>query len=106
MDSKSNEIPAVQELLKINGCVVVDDALNCQKKTAEAIIDNGADYLLCIKDNQENLKKDIEDYVQDKVLQAWIWYHRVKKTGNAQSGGPHMYRMTSTGCQAEKNGKG
>lgn len=73
VDSKSNEIPAVQELVKeleINGCMVVADALNCQKKTAEAIIDSGADYLLSVKDNQENLKKDIEDYVQDKVLQA------------------------------------
>ena len=40
-DDKSNEIPAVQELLKtlnIKGHVVVADALNCQKKTAEIII--------------------------------------------------------------------
>ncbi len=71
VDGKSNEIPAVQELLdelEISGCVVVADALNCQKKTAEAVIGRGADYLLDVKDNQASLKKDIEDYVQDGAL--------------------------------------
>ncbi len=68
---KSNEIPAVQELLNllnIEGCLVVADALNCQKKTAKTVIDGKADYLLSVKDNQPTLKKDIEDYVQDKAL--------------------------------------
>lgn len=72
VDGKSNEIPAVQELieqLKISGCMVVADALNCQKKTAAAVIAGEADYLLCAKDNQETLKKEIEDYVQDEALQ-------------------------------------
>jgi predicted transposase YbfD/YdcC len=68
---KSNEIPAVRELLKmleIKGCVVVADALNCQKETARAIIDGDADYLLNVKDNHPTLKQDIEDYVQDSDL--------------------------------------
>jgi predicted transposase YbfD/YdcC len=46
---KSNEIPAVRELIKLlelEGCLVVADALNCQKETAEAIIKARADYLL------------------------------------------------------------
>ena len=71
VDGKSNEIPAVRELidlLEIEGCVVVADALNCQKETAKAIIDAKADYLLNVKDNQLTLKNDIEDYVQDDVL--------------------------------------
>jgi len=69
---KSNEIPAVRELinlLNIEGCIVVADALNCQKETAKAIIDGKADYLLSVKDNQPTLKRDIEDYVQDEDLQ-------------------------------------
>ena len=71
-DDKSNEIPAVQELLKtlnIKGHVVVADALNCQKETASIIVKQEADYLLCVKDNHPVLKKDIEDYVQDSMLQ-------------------------------------
>jgi len=68
---KSNEIPAVRrliELLNLEGCMVVADALNCQKETAKAIIGAGADYLLNVKDNHSDLKQDIEDYVQDDDL--------------------------------------
>lgn len=74
-DDKSNEIPAVQELLKtlnIKGQIVVADALNCQKKTAEIIIEKEADYLLCVKDGHPNLKKDIEDFMQDETFQNTI----------------------------------
>lgn len=70
-DDKSNEIRAVQELLKelkIKGQMVVADALNCQKETAEIIVDQKADYLLCVKDNHPNLKKNIADFVQDTEL--------------------------------------
>ena len=71
--SKSNEIPAVPKLvqeLKIPGCMVVADAMNCQIETAEAIIGAEADYLLSAKGNQEALMNDIAEYVQDKKLRA------------------------------------
>ena len=69
-DSKSNEIPAVQELIKIldvKGSVVTADALNCQKKTAELIMEKEADYVLAVKENHENLYNDIKD-IFDYVL--------------------------------------
>ena len=68
---KRNEIPAVQELLAkidIEGCIVVADALNCQQKTAEAIVAGKADYLLDAKGNQKNLESEISDFVQDEKL--------------------------------------
>jgi predicted transposase YbfD/YdcC len=71
VDGKSNEIPAVRELielLEIKGCLVVADALNCQKETAKTIVDNGGDYLLSVKDNQSNLKSEIAGYVEDESL--------------------------------------
>ena len=52
---KSNEIPAMQNLIKsfeIEGYMVVADALNYQIDTAQAIIEKKADYLLCAKENQ------------------------------------------------------
>ena len=66
VDSKSNEIPAVRdliELLDIRGCLVVADALNCQKETAQKIVDGGGDYLLSVKDNQPTLKKEIAEII-------------------------------------------
>jgi predicted transposase YbfD/YdcC len=71
VDDKSNEIPAVRnliEMLNIEGCMVVADALHCQKDTAKAVIEAKADYLLSVKGNQETLEKDIEDYVQTDGL--------------------------------------
>ena len=71
VDDKSNEIPAVQKLLEeldISGCIVVADALNCQKETAKIIVKGKGDYLLDAKGNQGALKKEIEGYVQDEEL--------------------------------------
>lgn len=71
VSTKSNEIPAVQELLKkmdIEGCLIVADALNCQQKTAETIVKGKGDYLLDAKGNQPNLEREISEYVQDEML--------------------------------------
>lgn len=68
---KTNEIPAVQELLKklkIKGCLITADALHCQSKTAEIITEKKADYLLKVKGNQRELMKQIKDYVEDEDL--------------------------------------
>lgn len=60
---KSNEITAIPELLEliaIKGCIVTIDAMGCQKKIAEKIIEQGADYLLAVKDNQEELHEQVK----------------------------------------------
>ncbi len=80
VQDKSNEIPAVQELLKlldVEGCIVVADALNCQKDTAKVIVKGKADYLLNVKDNHSALKKDIADFVQDDTLRNAMDTHMV-----------------------------
>ena len=43
--------------------------MNCQKETAEIIVKQKADYLFSVKDNHPNLKKDIEDFIQDEAMQ-------------------------------------
>jgi predicted transposase YbfD/YdcC len=71
VEGKSNEIPAVRELLdllEVEGCMIVADAMHCQKETAEAIVKKKADYLLNAKDNQPTLKEAIEEYVQNEDL--------------------------------------
>ena len=78
-EDKSNEIPAVRQLIKmldLSGCMVVADALNCQKETAKAIIKSDADYVLSVKDNHEILKTDIEEYVQDDELKSEMDTHQ------------------------------
>ena len=71
--NKKNEIPAVQELLsklKIKNCLIVADALHCQTKTAEIIVEKKADYLLKVKSNQKDLMTEIKDYVDDESLRS------------------------------------
>jgi len=73
VSDKSNEIPAVRELLDlldINGCMVVADAMHCQKETVEKIVSEGADYTLSVKDNQAILKQEIEEYVQNEASKS------------------------------------
>jgi len=54
-DDESNEIPAMRELIEliavmdIEGCIVVADAIHCQKETAATIIKAKADYILNVK---------------------------------------------------------
>ena len=61
---KSNEITVIPELLALldlSGCLVTLDAMGCQTKIAEAILDKDADYLLAVKGNQGRLLKAFEN---------------------------------------------
>ncbi len=68
VDDKSSEITAIPELLQLldlAGCIVTVDALNCQKATAEQIVDQGADYIMAVKDNQPTLAQDIAELFEN-----------------------------------------
>lgn len=71
--TKTGEITAFRELidmLDVTGSVVVADALHCSRKSAEVVVEAGADYLFCVKDNVPNLKSDIELYVQNEPMES------------------------------------
>lgn len=66
---KKGEVTALRELLElldVSGGIVVADALHCKKKTAEAVIDAGADYLFVVKDNEPKLKAGIESLIYEE----------------------------------------
>src|SRR5215217_6004355 len=57
-DAKSNEITAIPRLLRLlalQGAVVTIDALGCQTAIAAQIVEQGADYVLALKDNHPAL---------------------------------------------------
>jgi predicted transposase YbfD/YdcC len=63
---KSNEIAAIPELLRlvdIQGAIVTIDAIGTQKAIAQQVVENGADYVLALKGNQETLHQAVIDYV-------------------------------------------
>ncbi len=69
---RSNEItaiPALLELLDISGCLVTMDAMGCQKKIAQKVLDKNADYLLAVKGNQGRLAQAFDIYFDMSMLQ-------------------------------------
>ncbi len=64
-EEKSNEITAIPKLLetlRISGCIVTIDAMGCQKKIAEKIVEKDADYVLALKGNQTKLAEEVETF--------------------------------------------
>jgi predicted transposase YbfD/YdcC len=51
--------------LELKGCLVTIDAIGCQKKIAKVIVEQEADYLLAVKDNQPILHQAIQNYFSD-----------------------------------------
>lgn len=61
---KGHEIKGIKELLcllDIQGCIISIDAIGCQKDIAEQIIEQSGDYILALKENQAELKSQVED---------------------------------------------
>lgn len=69
-EDKSNEItaiPALLDLLEIQGCLVSIDAMGCQKDIAAKIIDKEADYLLGLKGNQEKVHRAVKELFEQQA---------------------------------------
>jgi predicted transposase YbfD/YdcC len=64
VDEKSNEIPAVRELLTaftdLAGAVLTLDAMHTQHDTAQLILGRGADYVMTVKANMPTLYKQLK----------------------------------------------
>ena len=64
VNAKSNEIPAVRELLKafadLAGAVITIDALHTQGDTAQLILDRQADYVMTVKGNMPTLFRQLK----------------------------------------------
>jgi hypothetical protein len=62
--AKSNEIPAVRDLLKafadLAGAVVTIDALHTQHDTAQVILSRQADYVMTVKGNMPTLYRQLK----------------------------------------------
>lgn len=63
VDDKSNEITAIPDLLdllEIEGAIITIDAIGTQEDIVNKIVEKGAHYVLPVKDNQRELRKQIK----------------------------------------------
>src|SRR5439155_12109827 len=68
VDEKSNEItaiPALLRLLALEGCTVTIDAMGCQTAIAAQVVEQGADYVLALKDNHPTLHEKVRLAFED-----------------------------------------
>jgi len=66
---KSNEIvaiPALLDMLAIEGAVITIDAMGCQRDISQKVIDKKADYILALKGNQGTLREDVEVFATEQ----------------------------------------
>lgn len=69
VDGKSNEITAIPQLLEvldIAGATVTLDAMGCQTKVVDKIIEGGANYVIGLKGNQGSLNEDVRLLFEEK----------------------------------------
>ena len=69
VNEKSNEIvaiPALLEMMMIEGAVITIDAIGCQRAIAKQIKDKKADYIIALKGNQGTLLEDVEILVDEQ----------------------------------------
>ena len=67
VDDKSNEITAIPDLLDlldIEGATITIDAIGTQEEIINKIVDKGAHFVLPVKDNQRELKKQIKSHFE------------------------------------------
>jgi predicted transposase YbfD/YdcC len=91
VDSKSNEITAIPELLKVlelNGCIVTIDAIGCQKEIVKLIAQQNADYVITLKKNQGNLYDEVEQLFKSGISKSFQEFqyttYKTEETGHGR----------------------
>lgn len=75
---KSNELTAIPPLLRtlaIKGAIVTIDAAGTHAAIAQVIQDQGADYVLAVKDNQPTLADSIREFFTTAQASHWAHTH-------------------------------
>ena len=71
VDAKSNEIPAVRDLLKafadLAFAVITIDAMHTQSDTAQVILGKGADYVMTVKGNMPTLYRQLKKLPWERI---------------------------------------
>lgn len=71
LDDKESEIKEFQRLLpkyNLANTMVTADAMHCQRKTAEIIVNNKGEYMLTVKDNNPGLREEIDRKMEGSKL--------------------------------------
>jgi predicted transposase YbfD/YdcC len=98
VDTKSNEITAIPELLRIldlTGAIVTIDAMGCQKEIAAQIHQAGGDYVLALKENHEKLYHEVAhlfiDGLENEFAGLEHRYHHTRDQNHGRTEERHYH---------------
>ena len=60
-----DSVPKLLEVLTLPGMLVTGDAMHCQRQLSQQVMDQGADYVLALKGNQESLNEHVRLFLDD-----------------------------------------
>ena len=95
---KSNEITAIPELLdllELKGAVVTIDAMGCQRKIVEKIVEKGADYAIALKGNQEKLHDEVAGYLDAAIADGGARVHETRDEGHGRLEVRRLYSVSN-----------
>lgn len=87
VDTKSNEITAIPELLdmlSLEGAIVTIDAMGTQTEIASKVVAKKADYVLALKGNQGALQQDVAQFFADPELAGECPCHEATESGHGR----------------------
>lgn len=67
-DNEITALPRLLELLDLRRKTVSIDAIGCQRPIAAKVLEKGADYVLCVKDNQPTLHAKLKALLDEAIL--------------------------------------
>lgn len=88
-DQKSNEITAIPKLLEmldLLGAIITIDAMGCQKEIARKIQEQGADYVLALKDNHPTLHEAVREQFLKRTKAQGLTGEGVRKLVTKEKG--------------------
>jgi predicted transposase YbfD/YdcC len=123
---KSNEITAIPVLLErlsrkgaLAGALVTIDAMGCNPRVTQSVLDHQADYLIGLKGNQLNLLRDVEAFFEHTCLRFDTHTEYDKGHGRIEQRTvrvstdvarikteklPHIAAIACVDCRVEKGG--
>ena len=103
--SELGALPQLLELLDLNGAIVTLDALGCQKNIVTQIVDQGGQYVISVKSNQEKLEKVVHDAMEASLNGEELKPGQTHTTKETKAHG-RVERRTTTVIDAPKSFEG
>ena len=106
---KSNEITAIPELLdllELKGAIVTIDAMGCQRKIVEKIVEKGADYAIALKGNQEKLHDEVAGYLDAAIADGGARMFETRDEGHGRVEARRLYAVSNVAWLSATHGRG